>query len=246
VTAALVFLASAVGTVIWCGAMADMPGMAMPGGWVMSMAWMRMPGQSWAEAGAQFMGMWALMMVAMMLPVAMPMLARYRRALGTEPRVNALTLMVAVGYFAVWILAGAVVFPLGVGFAEWVMREPALSVRVPSAAGAAMLIAGALQFTDWKARQLECCAGKAEKIVSNSFAAAWRHGLKLGLRCNYCCASFTAILLVIGVMDLWAMAVVMTAISAERLLPASRAAARGFGALAIVVGLVMWSDALAG
>jgi predicted metal-binding membrane protein len=43
-----------------------------------------------------------------------------------------------------------------------------------------------------------------------------RHGLCLGLHCSYCCAGLTAILLVIGVMDLRAMAVVTAAITVER------------------------------
>jgi len=51
--------------------MGEMP---MPGGWTMSMAWMRMPGQTWPGAAASFLGMWIVMMVAMMLPSLVPML----------------------------------------------------------------------------------------------------------------------------------------------------------------------------
>ena len=40
----------------------------MPGGWTMSMTWMRMPGQTWPGVAASFLGMWVVMMVAMMLP----------------------------------------------------------------------------------------------------------------------------------------------------------------------------------
>ena len=58
-------------------AMGEMP---MPGGWTMSMAWMRMPGQTWPGAAASFFGMWIVMMVAMMLPSLVPMLWRYRQA----------------------------------------------------------------------------------------------------------------------------------------------------------------------
>jgi predicted metal-binding membrane protein len=45
--------------------MGEMP---MPGRWTMPMAWMRMPGQTWPGAAASFLGMWVVMMVAMMLP----------------------------------------------------------------------------------------------------------------------------------------------------------------------------------
>src|SRR5688500_14395125 len=70
--AALCFVASAAITVAWCISMSAMGGMAMPGGWTMSMAWMRMPGQSWANAAAMFLAMWIVMMVAMMLPSLVP------------------------------------------------------------------------------------------------------------------------------------------------------------------------------
>ncbi|HSR96291.1 MAG TPA: hypothetical protein VLM79_04430, partial [Kofleriaceae bacterium] len=44
---ALLFAASAAVTIKWCASMSAMGGMPMPGGWTMSMAWMRMPGQTW-------------------------------------------------------------------------------------------------------------------------------------------------------------------------------------------------------
>jgi predicted metal-binding membrane protein len=65
---ALLFTASAAVTIVWCASMSAMGGMPMPGGWTMSMAWMRMPGPTWPGAAASFLGMWVVMMVAMMLP----------------------------------------------------------------------------------------------------------------------------------------------------------------------------------
>src|SRR5262249_45212516 len=74
--------ASAGVTIVWCASMSAMGGMAMPGGWTMSMTWMRMPGQTWPGAATSFVGMWVVMMVAMMLPSLVPMLWRYRQAVG--------------------------------------------------------------------------------------------------------------------------------------------------------------------
>jgi predicted metal-binding membrane protein len=71
---ALLFAGSATLTIAWCTSMSAMGGMPMPGGWTMSMAWMRMPGQTWPGAAASFLGMWVVMMVAMMLPSLVPML----------------------------------------------------------------------------------------------------------------------------------------------------------------------------
>src|ERR1700684_2287202 len=80
---ALLFAACTTVTVVWCASMSALGGMPMPGDWTMSMAWMRMPGQTWLGAAASFLAMWVVMMVAMMLPSLVPMLWRYRQALGT-------------------------------------------------------------------------------------------------------------------------------------------------------------------
>src|ERR671937_2947229 len=102
----LLFAASATATIVWCASMSG--GMPMPGGLTMSMAWMRMPGQTWPAAAASFLGMWLVMMVAMMLPSLLPMLWRYRQAVGGtgETRLGRLTALVGVGYMFVWTLFG--------------------------------------------------------------------------------------------------------------------------------------------
>ena len=56
---ALLFAASAAVTIVWCASMSAMRDMPMAGGWTMSMAWMRMPGQTWLGAAASFLGMWS-------------------------------------------------------------------------------------------------------------------------------------------------------------------------------------------
>src|SRR5271165_3021643 len=78
--AASAVFATTVGyTVYACRQMSG--GMEMPGGWVMSMMWMPMAGQSTLGAAGMFIGMWTAMMVAMMLPSAMPMILLYRRVI---------------------------------------------------------------------------------------------------------------------------------------------------------------------
>ena len=227
---ALLFAASAAVTIVWCASMSAMGEMPMPGGWTMSMAWMRMPGQTWPGAAASFLGMWVVMMVAMMLPSLVPMLWRYRQAVGRtgETRLGRLTALVGVGYFFVWTVFGMAAFPLGVALAAIEMQQPALARAVPIAVGVVVLIAGALQFTAWKARHLACCReapGRGRTLPADA-GTAWRHGLRLGLHCSHCCAGLMAILLVIGVMDLRAMAVVAAAITVERLAPAGERVAR--------------------
>ena len=90
----------------------------------MSMMWMRMPGQTWAASAAMFMLMWLAMMVAMMLPSALPMLLNFRRSLigNRHENAGAPVIVLASGYFLVWSLIGAAVYPLGVAFALATMR----------------------------------------------------------------------------------------------------------------------------
>ena len=108
--------------------MGKMAGMPMPGGWTMSMTWMRMPEQSWEKAAASFVGMWVVMMVAMMMPSLVPALWRYREAMRRmgEVRLAQLTTLAGFGYFFVWTVIGAVAFALGVGLAGAEMESPAL------------------------------------------------------------------------------------------------------------------------
>src|SRR6476660_1839061 len=143
---ALLFAASATVTIVWCASMSAMGGMPMPGGWTMSRAWMRMPGQTWPGAAVSFLGMWAVMMVAMMLPSLIPMLWRYRQAVGRtgEAHLGQLTALVGVGYFFVWTVFGIVAFPLGVALAAIEMQLPALARAVPIAVGVVVLTAGFL------------------------------------------------------------------------------------------------------
>jgi len=239
----LLFAASAAVTIVWCASMSAMGGMPMPGDWTMSMTWMRMPGQTWLGAAASFLGMWFVMMVAMMLPSLVPMLWRYRQAVGAigETRLGPLTVIVGAGYFSVWTVLGMAVFPLGTTLAAVEMRQPALARAVPLAVGVVVLIAGMLQFTAWKARHLACCraAPGLGRALPADAGTAWRHGLRLGLHCSYCCAGLTAIVLVVGVMDLRAMAGVAAAITVERLAPAGVRVARAIGAAAFVAGLIL-------
>jgi predicted metal-binding membrane protein len=232
---AVVFAASAITTVRWCGSMASMPGMEMPGGWTMSMACMRMPGQTWLGAAATFIGMWVVMMVAMMLPVLVPALVRYRAAVNCAAgaRLAGLTTIVGVAYFAVWTLCGVAAFAMGVVLAEIAMWVPAVSTAMPVAAGVVVATAGILQFTAWKTRELTHCRTVRPREYTANAGVAWRHGLRLGFHCLQCCAGLTAVLLVIGVMDLRAMAIVTALIAAERLAPVGLRTAQAIGALTI-------------
>jgi predicted metal-binding membrane protein len=186
-------------------------------------------------------------MVAMMLPSLLPMLWRYRRALGPvgESRLGRLTALVGLGYFAVWSAFGMAAFSLGVLLTVLEMRVPEIERAVPFAVALLFLAAGALQFSAWKSRHLACCRGipGRARILPAAAGTAWRHGLRCGLHCSYCCAGLTAVLFGLGVMDLRAMTVVTVAISIERLAPAGERCARAIGIVIIGAGLLLLARA---
>ena len=230
-------------TIAWSASMSAMGGMEMPGGWTMSHMWMLMPGQSLLGAVAAFVGMWVVMMVAMMLPSLTPALWRYRQVIGGTGRAHLgrLTTLVAVGYFTVWTAFGTIVFPLGVTLAALEMWQPALARAVPIAVGAVVLVAGILQHTGWKTRHLTFCRAAlgCDRALPADAITAWRHGLRLGLHCTHSCAALTAVVLGLGMMDVRVMALVTVAITAEHLAPAGVRVARVIGVIGVGAGLVL-------
>src|SRR5437879_10134804 len=93
----LAFVAGVSATAYFCRSMCCE--MEMPGGWTMSMMWMRMPGQTWFASAISFLLMWLAMMVAMMMPSALPTFLKARCRWAS-------LCCTASGYFAIWLAAG--------------------------------------------------------------------------------------------------------------------------------------------
>ena len=244
--AALLFVASVAATIAWNASMPGMSGVPMPGGWMLSMPWAPSCGRSWLRTAASFLGMWVVMTAAMMLPSLVPMLQRYRRAVGQAgaARLDWLTALVGAGYFVVWTLTGLAAFVLGAVLTAAELHLPALARVVPVAIGLVVLSAGATQCSAWKARHLACCRSMPGRVIPADAMAAWRHGLRLGLHCLCSSAGLTAILLVMGVMDLRVMAVATAATTLERLAPFGDRAAQAVGVAALATGLFLVAQAI--
>lgn len=237
----VLFVGCAAATVSAGVSMSAMAALPMRGGWSLSMHWLAMCGRNAPAQMAAWLGMWSTMMVAMMLPAVAPNLWRYRCAAmhadATHP--TALTVCMGVGYLLVWIAMGAVISVLGTTLATGLLERLTLARAAPLAMGAVLMLAGALQCTAWKARQLAHCRHWPANvdIPPPHLFRAWRAGLRLGCHCVASCAGLTAILLVGGAMDLRVMAVVTSAITAERLSFHGDRVARAIGVLALVAGL---------
>lgn len=245
--AALVFGTCAVLTTQWARAMSAMPGMTMPGGWTLSMTWIRMPGETWFGATTTFLEMWLVMMGVMMLPTLVPWLWRYRQALSPTNSVGRdwLTAVAGTGYVLVWTLIGGLVYPVGIMLTMIEVVRPDVARLVPMAAGGVVFGAGAIQLTAWKLRRLAHCFGHPDqgRVPPPDTHSAWRCGLRLGWRCVTSCANLMAITLAIGLMDLGSMTAIMAAIALERVAPPDRRIARLIGAPAVGLGLYLLARA---
>jgi predicted metal-binding membrane protein len=237
---ALVFTGSAAITWYSCSMMAG--GMAMPGGWTMSMAWMPMGSYVWSAL--MFAGMWAAMMIAMMLPSALPMILLYRRAacFRGEAHVGTLSTVMAGGYFCVWTAFGMVAYAAGLGIALLAMKSDGFSRVVPIASGAALIAAGAYQLTPWKAACLKHCRDPLATVAAH-VQGGWRGALRLGLHhgafCAACCWALMLVQLALGIMNGLVMIAVALVIALEKLWPRGLAVARVTGALAVAGGLAI-------
>lgn len=240
----LLFIASTIATVTICLTMAQMGEVPMAGGWSMSTAWTPLCGGSWFAAAAAFLGMWALMTMAMMLPSLTPVLWRLRasaaRVGATRPDLFAA--LTGCAYLLVWSALGLAIFAGGALLLEAVLRWPLLARAVPLAAGVVVIAAGFFQMSHWKLAMLAHCSHVAGQGAGA--AAAIRRGLRLGLSCCASCAGLTTLLVVGGVMDLRAMAILALAITAERLAPAGGRVARATGGLMLGAGAVQLARAL--
>lgn len=216
--------------------------MEMPGGRTMSMMWMRMGGQTWFASATSFLLMWLAMMIAMMMPSALPTFLRSRQAIAeTEERKSTKTaILMTVGYFAMWLAAGAGVYVMGVAFAMLAMRWELFNRMVPTLSGALLIVAGATQFTRWKMSRLVRCRNPlACEPSANTYRSGWHCGLKQGFDCVICCSGLMLALLLLGAMNLAVMAAVTAVITAERFVSQPQWIARASGAIAIITGALM-------
>jgi predicted metal-binding membrane protein len=227
----LAFVAGVSATAYFCRPMCC--DMEMPGGWTMSMMWMRMHGQTWFAWAISFLFMWLAMMVAMMMPSALPMFLKTRRQWAS-------LCYMASGYFTIWLAAGVGIYVLGVAFATVAMRSELFSRALPLLSGASLIAAGAIQFTRWKMTHLLRCRSPFGCAIScPQYETSFRLGCKQGAACCVCCTAPMTIQLTLGIMNPLVMIVVAIVIAAEKLLPRPEITARLIGTAAIFAGVIM-------
>jgi len=190
----------------------------------------------------------AIMMAGMMLPLVAPALWCYHRTLRSHGGWNASerTILMAAGYASVWAAVGLALGAIGGRLSPMDMGSASTIAIAPWATGLVVVCAGVAQRSKWKAKYLAHChpAFVAAGAKRGGLAAAWRDGCRLGVHCSLSCGPLMAAMFVGGLMDVRAMAVVMTVIAAERLSPSGGRVARMTGAVALVAGVAMCMHAV--
>lgn len=222
----------------WADLLAMAAGMRAP----MAMEGLGVSPWSLADAGAMAL-MWVVMMIAMMVPSAAPMVllhAAVARKAASRGTALVPSVIFLAGYVVIWSA-----FSLAATALQWILDQTALLspmlVVVSPWIGAGLLIASGLyQFTPAKQACLAHCRSPVHFLAEHwrpGRLGALRMGLEHGLYCLGCCWVLMLLLFVGGVMNLAWIAGIAIFVLAEKLLPFGVWAGRLAGAVAMAAGL---------
>jgi predicted metal-binding membrane protein len=188
--------------------------------------------------------MWAVMMVAMMLPSASPMVLLYARVIrqaesqGKASDASASVAAFASGYLTSWILFSALAVALQFGLERVGAVSAMMNSRSFLLSGMLLIAAGLYQLTPLKAACLSHCRGPAAFIAAHwrpGVVGAWCMGLSHGAYCVGCCAALMLLLFVGGVMNLVWIAGLTLLVAIEKLAPFGAVTAKVV-AVALITG----------
>jgi predicted metal-binding membrane protein len=227
------------------GGMAAMPGMK-------SMS--DMPGMDMSEPGAPpsglvnfalLAGMWAVMMVGMMLPSAASTILLFsaleRKRTAASPVVS-LTGLFAVGYFLVWTVLSLGAAGLQIALAHAGLISPMMATTSSLLGGGLFILAGLYELSPLKGRCLSHCRSPLEWLSSHRRQGAFGSllmGVEHGAYCVGCCWLLMLLLFVGGVMNLLWVAALAVIVLAQKLLPRGRALSRIGAVVMIACGVLL-------
>jgi predicted metal-binding membrane protein len=221
-TALLLVAAAAWAHVVWMAITDDMAGMDM----VMSPT---------LGGGVAYVVAWGIMMAAMMLPSALPMIGLYAATRRGVERPGALPVAVfSLIYLGVWAATGIPMYGANVLWSN--------VGSVPRAYGTATILiaAGLFQMTPLKQACLARCRSPIGFLLGH-WRAGWRGGLELGwahaVYCLGCCWALMVVLVVAGAMGLRWVLLIAVIVAAEKVLPHGDWIARAAGVARVLLGL---------
>jgi predicted metal-binding membrane protein len=198
-------------------------------------------GHTQAAALGLFVLSWQLMIVAMMLPSAVPMVRLFTATASGHRPGPALASFLAA-YATVWVGFGVLAFFGDLTLHQLVDAVPELETRPWLITGGTLLLAGAFQFTDLKDRCLDQCRHPAAFLLRHyrrgnraAFDLGWRHGVF----CLGCCWALMLLMFAVGVANLAWMAVLTAVMAYEKAGTHGRRLTPLVGVVLLGLGLVI-------
>jgi len=187
-----------------------------------------------------FLGVWVVMMAAMMFPSVSPTVALYSRM--TRQRAPLGPLFFTSGYLLTWSAAGLLAFGISGLGGSLLGDEIAWDRAGRWITGAILVVAALYELTPLK----DVCLGKCRSPLG-FLVSSWRDGLsgalQMGMRhgawCVGCCWALMAALFALGVMSIAWMAFVAALIAAEKTLPWRRTVTYGTAAILLLLGVLV-------
>lgn len=202
----------------------------------------------WSAADFAWMFlMWAVMMVAMMLPSVTPMVLLYSRTIRhrasqgrADTGAGAATALFAAGYLVAWIGFSALATVVNWTLHQQGLLSSMMGSTVPRIGGLALVAAGLYQWTPLKDACLAHCRSPIGFLADHWREGALgtlRMGLEHGAYCIGCCWLLMALLFVLGVMNLVWILVLTAFVLVEKLVPHGRLSARAAGTALLAWGV---------
>jgi predicted metal-binding membrane protein len=247
----LVAVAAVAWVVVVLQSMAAQPDMGMsmstPAQPDMGMSAPMTAGPSWLSfAGAMaFLVAWGIMMTAMMLPSATPMIALYgavRRNLSQTGQAGIPTPLFALVYLALWLATGIPVYVASAALSAAAGTYPAIAGLLPYILALTLVVAGVYQFSSLKQACLHVCASPLSFLIGRwrgGYLGTFKMGLDHAINCIGCCWGLMVVLVAAGAMSLpWVLSIAAV-VFAEKIVPRGEWLARIVGGLLIVLGLLV-------
>jgi predicted metal-binding membrane protein len=207
------------------GTLQEMDGMLMP-----------MSSGPWTPGHALVMLlMWAVMMAAMMLPSAAPMILFYAtvaRGRGGSVMPATTSGIFALGYIAIWTAFSLAAVALQYGLERLALLSPMMETTSKTLAGGILVAAGIYQWSPLKKTCLQGCRSPLEFVLTHwcpGARGAFLMGVRHGVYCVGCCWMMMLLLFVGGVMNLGWIAGLAILVLVEKLAPAGHWIGRGAG-----------------
>jgi predicted metal-binding membrane protein len=196
----------------------------------------------WTRLGGLggFVGVWVLMMAAMMIPSALPTVAVHARL--ARGRSSLSPLLFTLGYLGVWAASGLGAYAAAALAGRAVGDVMAWDRAGRWAAGATLFVAAGYQLTPLKDACLGRCRAPLAFLLGSwrpGLLGAFRMGVESGVWCAGCCWALMASLFALGIMSVTWMAVVATLVAAEKLLPWRRVGPWSAASLLAALGVLV-------